>query len=356
LFRAMVKKNCRLKRDQKRMANFLVHNRFQNEGPRLVAPPKSSSSKPEPSGAALNQLLFADDLVGLSEETSKRLPEVVRDIEVSVRHAVQENHPYDEEVRVTVKSNATMKTVKEALIKHLGKPELLQTCRLVQRVGENGAFSGFKDFEKLNNRRALLVLGIPSSRTADPSPPSPPSPRQSEQSPPDAVQVPTQRPAVARVARQREPPKLTVPRALALERDLLQGFSDADFQSKWKASGLPNKCSQLEGGVYTSRTDLGDVRLSVEDCETRIDRSEARADAVDSRAEGPSLQRQEVAEELQAFKPRTHETMSQGLVRQRRPGTAGLCLTCRSTTLLPAAHTSSHDFLSAAATVKTYPQ
>ena len=32
----------------------------------------------------------------------------------------------------------------QALIKHLGKPELLQLCRLVQRVGENGAFSGFK--------------------------------------------------------------------------------------------------------------------------------------------------------------------------------------------------------------------
>ena len=128
---------------------------------------------------------------------------------VIVRHAVEEDHPPDEallyqtwlsrfitlshfcrefdsqlcnseEVRVTVKSNATMKAVKEAgnqacwsflqtfclelswiwddfgnlnipswllqqaLIKHLGKPELLQTCRLVQRVGENGAFSGFK--------------------------------------------------------------------------------------------------------------------------------------------------------------------------------------------------------------------
>ena len=96
-----------------------------------------------------------------------------------------------------------------------------------------------------------------------PSPPNPPSPRQSEQSPPDAVQagswiwwatgsrclidfkrrimlwllwdvllvgfffpvflfnhvgeVPTQRPPVARVAPQREPPKLTVPQALALQ-------------------------------------------------------------------------------------------------------------------------------------------
>ena len=104
-----------------------------------------------------------------------------------------------------------------------------------------------------------LDLKAPS----DPSPPSPPSPRQSDQSPPDAVQVgswiswttgsrcfknlqdcksclvlwevlfflfnhscglwetvgevPPQRPPVARVAPQREPPKLTVPQALALQ-------------------------------------------------------------------------------------------------------------------------------------------
>jgi len=32
----------------------------------------------------------------------------------------------------------------QALIKHLGKPELLHVCRLVQRVGDNGAFSGLK--------------------------------------------------------------------------------------------------------------------------------------------------------------------------------------------------------------------
>ena len=33
---------------------------------------------------------------------------------------------------------------RQALIKHLGKPELLTACRLVQRVGENGAFVSFK--------------------------------------------------------------------------------------------------------------------------------------------------------------------------------------------------------------------
>ena len=35
-----------------------------------------------------------------------------------------------------------LKLCGEALIKHLGKPELLQTCRLVQRAGDG--FSGFK--------------------------------------------------------------------------------------------------------------------------------------------------------------------------------------------------------------------
>ena len=61
-----------------------------------------------------------------------------------------------------MKSNAPMKSVKEAhcfgarpscwwfsgtceaLVAHLGKPELLRSCRLVQPVGENGAFSSFK--------------------------------------------------------------------------------------------------------------------------------------------------------------------------------------------------------------------
>eukprot|EP00434_Breviolum_minutum_P011850 symbB.v1.2.010455.t1/scaffold669.1/size295035/6 len=163
--------------------------------------------------------------------TSKTGPasrnEVVRDIEVIVRHAVEEDHPADEEARFTVKSNATMKAVKEALIKHLGKPELLHVCRLVQRVGENGAFSGFKDSEKLNGRRALLVLGVPSLRTAG------------EEEEVKAQMEPPVEPkaAVYQVAAKparREVPQLTVPQALALQRDLLQGFSDAEFQSKRK--------------------------------------------------------------------------------------------------------------------------
>lgn len=37
-----------------------------------------------------------------------------------------------------------MTVATQALIKHLGKPELLHSCRLVQRAGENGAFLGFK--------------------------------------------------------------------------------------------------------------------------------------------------------------------------------------------------------------------
>lgn len=34
--------------------------------------------------------------------------------------------------------------VREALVAHVGKPELLHSCRLVQPVGDNGAFSSFK--------------------------------------------------------------------------------------------------------------------------------------------------------------------------------------------------------------------
>ena len=74
----------------------------------------------------------------------------------------------------------------KALAAHLGKPEIVKTCRLVQRLGENSAFSSFKalvvtfspktsvrfkpqDSEKLNGRRALLVLGVPSLRQVFPS-------------------------------------------------------------------------------------------------------------------------------------------------------------------------------------------
>eukprot|EP00913_Durusdinium_trenchii_P016577 g15582.t1 len=143
-------------------------------------------------GATLNYLLFAEDLPEPSQmaqetaqETAPQAPvkssrgkgrkqkapqaakdEVVVDIEVVLRHAVEEDHPLDEEARFTVKSNADMKQVKEALAAHLGKPELVKSCRLVQRLGENSAFTSFKDFEKLNNRRALLVLGVNSLRTA----------------------------------------------------------------------------------------------------------------------------------------------------------------------------------------------
>lgn len=79
-----------------------------------------------------------------------------------------------------------------------------------------------------------------------------------------------------------------------------------DLPKEIEASGLPDKCLQLEGELETSRKDLGEMKVSVEDYGTRIDRSEARANA-----EELSLRLQEVAEELQAFKPQTHETMSQ---------------------------------------------
>lgn len=98
-----------------------------------------------------------------------------------------------------------------------------------------------------------------------------------------------------------------------LKADLRTEYSKMipDLPKEIEASGLPDKCSQLEGELETSRKDLGEMKLSVEDYGTRIDRSEARANAEDSRAEELSLRLQEVAEELQAFKPQTHETMSQ---------------------------------------------
>ncbi|CAE7519936.1 CPK19 [Symbiodinium natans] len=187
-------------------------------------------------GAVLNDLLFGDAgapaALQASERQSKpkargpppaRPAAPVRDVEVLVRHAVQEDHP-NEEALLTVKSNATMKSVKEALVAHLGKPELLRSCRLVQPVGENGAFSSFKDTEKLNGRRALLVLGVPSLRPAGEEVP--------EEAPAEKASYEPRKPEGKAVAP--EPPKLSIDQALALQRDLLQGFSDPDFQQKRK--------------------------------------------------------------------------------------------------------------------------
>ena len=45
----------------------------------------------------------------------------------------------------------------KALAAHLGKPEIVKTCRLVQRLGENSAFSSFK---------ALVVTFSPKTSSA----------------------------------------------------------------------------------------------------------------------------------------------------------------------------------------------
>ncbi|CAK9112899.1 unnamed protein product [Durusdinium trenchii] len=178
-----------------------------------------------------------EDGQGKPPESKTRAPpqpvryEVAVDMEVVVRHAVQEGRLADEEARFTVKSNATMKAVKEALASHLGKPELVKTCRLVQSVGDS-AFSSFKDSEKLNNRRALLVMGVPSLRTQAAAPPE-----KSEKQFQPEERRPAQASRAPRVV-QPEAPPLTIPQALALQRDLLQRFSDPEFQSKRKEKGV----------------------------------------------------------------------------------------------------------------------
>ncbi|CAE7173829.1 sodA, partial [Symbiodinium pilosum] len=191
------------------------------------------------------------DIMGLAEVSGRpakpktptppveRQPVAVRDIEVVVRHAVPEG-PLANEVLLTVKSNATIKSVKEALVAHLGKPELLRSCRLVQPVGENGAFSSFKDNEKLNGRRALLVLGIPSLRPAGEEPPEEPAAEKASSTAASPDMPAARKPEAKAVAP--EPPKLSISQALALQllglRDLLQGFADPAFQEKRKDGSI----------------------------------------------------------------------------------------------------------------------
>ncbi|CAE7314234.1 unnamed protein product, partial [Symbiodinium microadriaticum] len=175
-------------------------------------PEISSNAELLQQGAVLNDLLFGEmgPPAALQPQAAERQSKAktrapppartaapVRDVEVLVRHAVQEDHPANEEALLTVKSNATMKSVKE-------------------------------DNEKLNGRRALLVLGIPSLRPAGEEPAEDVPAEKGLQASVEPRSKPEVKVAVP------EPPKLSISQALALQRDLLQGFSDPEFQQKRK--------------------------------------------------------------------------------------------------------------------------
>ncbi|CAE8636599.1 unnamed protein product, partial [Polarella glacialis] len=188
-------------------------------------------------GSMLNALLFSDDDVEQTKQTvSTKAKQRAADVEVTLRHAVDEEQLRDEEVRLTVKGDASMKSVKEALAVFLGRPEILRTCRLVHRVGSAGVFAAFKDSEKINGRRSLLVLGVQSLRaagdTGDLGGKGGANALQEEGK--QLESLPSRQRASDSKSKVEVPLQLGVAQLLALQKDLLEGFSTADFQARRK--------------------------------------------------------------------------------------------------------------------------
>ncbi|CAE8674771.1 unnamed protein product, partial [Polarella glacialis] len=188
-------------------------------------------------GAMLNALLFSDDDVEQTEKTvGTKAKQQIVDVEVTLRHAVDEEQLRDQEVRLSVKSDASMKSVKEALAVFLGRPEILRTCRLVHLVGSNGPFAAFKDSEKINGRRSLLVLGVQSLRaagdTGDLGGKGGANALQEEGK--QLESLPSRQRASDSKSKVEVPLQLGVAQLLALQKDLLEGFSTADFQARRK--------------------------------------------------------------------------------------------------------------------------
>jgi len=105
---------------------------------------------------------------------------------------------------VLVPSTATLKAVKEAVAQKLGRPDINSKGRLVRRTG-NG-FSSLKDSQKLEARRKFLLMGV------------------------DDLQ-----PGAASPGQHGTAPTLTLEKALALQKDILEGVEAEGFQREIEA-------------------------------------------------------------------------------------------------------------------------
>merc|ERR1712060_92041 len=98
-------------------------------------------------GFFLTQLLFGggDQQQEAAPAAPEKKEEPAEAVEVTVKHAIN-----DEEVVVTVLSNATMNDVKQAVESKLARPNLAKEGRVVRKTGGN--FSSFKDTEAIGTR------------------------------------------------------------------------------------------------------------------------------------------------------------------------------------------------------------
>jgi len=116
-------------------------------------------------------------------------------VKIRIRHAVS-----GAEVPLTVPASSTMGDIREALAKAVESEEVWRNGRLVESR-RGGAFTSFKDGEKLQKRRRLLFLG---------------------------ADLPTkQMNGAAKV-------KLSRQQAVDLQNELLEGFRSGDFQERFR--------------------------------------------------------------------------------------------------------------------------
>lgn len=152
------------------------------------------------------------------------------DIEVQVRHAVEGTA-----VTVRVPKNATFMDVKEALVEVVGSPDIPMKGRLVKQKG--GIYSSYKDTDPLLDVRQVLILG--ASLKSEESSSSSSSGDEADGAPKVGnlrvqPKQPTSQFASAAAAKKsaHEPTSIGKPQALSLQKELLNGFKDSEFQKK----------------------------------------------------------------------------------------------------------------------------
>jgi len=123
---------------------------------------------PPPQDGQQEERQDGHDAVDGQEETStaKGQDEMKEAIEVvvNVKHAVTE-----EEVQIKVAASASMKEVKRALGKKLGRSDIESKGRLVRKIA--GAFTSFKDSDRLGAKRNVQIMGIDDLKAASGSVP-----------------------------------------------------------------------------------------------------------------------------------------------------------------------------------------
>mmetsp|Transcript_8605 Transcript_8605/g.19187 ORF Transcript_8605/g.19187 Transcript_8605/m.19187 type:complete len:990 (+) Transcript_8605:165-3134(+) len=199
------------------------------------------------------------------------------EILVLVQHAVEKS-----QIRVVVPEGATFRAVKEGISKLTGREDILQRGRLVQRRG--GTYSSYQDSAPIGQNREVLVLGAdlsvdddggdsdsddgdaPTLHAFRPTDPPPPSASAGQgkakkegewagSAQPQAFNVNAQVKAPSGPA----PPQLSKDQVHELQKDLIAGFKDPNFQMKLQELG-----QQLAKGTPKYNAERNKLFLTVQ--------------------------------------------------------------------------------------------